>query len=182
MILRLFDLFAAPPGCLQNYPNDATSCELLAHLWGRASRFDPWKATSGQNINADTVLNQWTTADRARDVDVALNSALDQLAYFPLSPQEMQLTRHFINSMYVALKISLEPRKLENFLYENKNSDFLKLIDFGFSKVWAKNTKMELSCGTLSYAAPEVLAKSYTSQCDLWSLGVIVFILLVSWT
>ena len=73
------------------------------------------------------------------------------------------------------------PRKLENFLYENKNSDFLKLIDFGFSKVWAKNTKMELSCGTLSYAAPEVLAKSYTSQCDLWSLGVIVFILLVSY-
>lgn len=71
--------------------------------------------------------------------------------------------------------------KLENFLYENKNSDFLKLIDFGFSKVWAKNTKMELSCGTLSYAAPEVLAKSYTSQCDLWSLGVIVFILLVGY-
>eukprot|EP00435_Cladocopium_sp_Y103_P011757 s666_g3.t1 len=72
-------------------------------------------------------------------------------------------------------------QKLENFLYENKNSDFLKLIDFGFSKVWAKNTKMELSCGTLSYAAPEVLAKSYTSQCDLWSLGVIVFILLVGY-
>ncbi|CAJ1342242.1 unnamed protein product [Effrenium voratum] len=71
--------------------------------------------------------------------------------------------------------------KLENFLYENKDSDFLKLIDFGFSKVWAKNTKMELSCGTLSYAAPEVLAKSYTSQCDLWSLGVIVFILLVGY-
>ncbi|CAK9060708.1 Calcium-dependent protein kinase 22 (OsCDPK22) (OsCPK22) [Durusdinium trenchii] len=71
--------------------------------------------------------------------------------------------------------------KLENFLYENKNSDFLKLIDFGFSKVWAKNTRMELSCGTLSYAAPEVLAKSYTSQCDLWSLGVIVFILLVGY-
>ncbi|CAE7170981.1 CPK22, partial [Symbiodinium pilosum] len=71
--------------------------------------------------------------------------------------------------------------KLENFLYEKKDGDFLKLIDFGFSKVWAKNTKMELSCGTLSYAAPEVLAKSYTSQCDLWSLGVIVFILLVGY-
>lgn len=41
---------------------------------------------------------------------------------------------------------------------------------------------MELSCGTLSYAAPEVLAKSYTSQCDLWSLGVIVFILLAART
>lgn len=71
--------------------------------------------------------------------------------------------------------------KLENFLYERKDTDFLKLIDFGFSKIWEKNTKMELSCGTLSYVAPEVLAKCYTSQCDLWSLGVIVFILLVGY-
>eukprot|EP00928_Gymnodinium_smaydae_P068630 TRINITY_DN5180_c1_g1_i1.p1 TRINITY_DN5180_c1_g1~~TRINITY_DN5180_c1_g1_i1.p1 ORF type:complete len:540 (-),score=115.84 TRINITY_DN5180_c1_g1_i1:96-1715(-) len=71
--------------------------------------------------------------------------------------------------------------KLENFLYESKESDFLKLIDFGFSKIWEKNTKMELSCGTLSYVAPEVLSKNYTSQCDLWSLGVVVFILLVGY-
>lgn len=71
--------------------------------------------------------------------------------------------------------------KLENFLYERKDTDFLKLIDFGFSNIWVKHTKMELSCGTLSYVAPEVLNKSYTSQCDLWSLGVIVFILLVGY-
>lgn len=71
--------------------------------------------------------------------------------------------------------------KLENFLYETKESDHLKLIDFGFSKVWKKNTKMDLSCGTLAYVAPEVLEKDYTSQCDMWSLGVIVFILLVGY-
>lgn len=71
--------------------------------------------------------------------------------------------------------------KLENFLYEAKDTDFLKLIDFGFSKVWSKNTKMEVSCGTLSYVAPEVLAKSYDSQCDMWSFGVVVFILLVGY-
>jgi calcium-dependent protein kinase len=71
--------------------------------------------------------------------------------------------------------------QLENFLYERKDNDFLKLIDFGFSNIWERNTKMDLSCGTLSYVAPEVLAKSYTSQCDLWSLGVIVFILLVGY-
>lgn len=68
--------------------------------------------------------------------------------------------------------------KLENFLYDQQGSDNLKLIDFGFSKIVKPNTKMALSCGTLSYAAPEVLTKSYTSQCDLWSLGVVVFILL----
>mmetsp|Transcript_66089 Transcript_66089/g.125059 ORF Transcript_66089/g.125059 Transcript_66089/m.125059 type:complete len:530 (-) Transcript_66089:177-1766(-) len=71
--------------------------------------------------------------------------------------------------------------KLENFLYERKDTDHLKLIDFGFSKIWQPNTKMALSCGTLAYVAPEVLDKSYTSQCDLWSLGVVVFILLVGY-
>jgi len=68
--------------------------------------------------------------------------------------------------------------KLENFLYDTPDSNHLKLIDFGFSKVWAPNTKMALSCGTLAYVAPEVLGKNYTSQCDLWSLGVTVFIVL----
>jgi len=68
--------------------------------------------------------------------------------------------------------------KLENFLYEEKGSDHLKLIDFGFSKIWNPNTTMAMSCGTLAYVAPEVLNGSYTSQCDLWSLGVVAFILL----
>jgi len=68
--------------------------------------------------------------------------------------------------------------KLENFLYEAKDSDHLKLIDFGFSKIWHPNTTMAVSCGTLAYVAPEVLEKSYTSQCDLWSLGVVAFVLL----
>jgi len=71
--------------------------------------------------------------------------------------------------------------KLENFLYDFKHGDHLKLIDFGFSKVWDPNIKMHVSCGTLSYVAPEVLDKSYTKQCDLWSLGVIAFILLAGY-
>jgi Ca2+-binding EF-hand superfamily protein len=71
--------------------------------------------------------------------------------------------------------------KLENFLYDYKDSDHLKLIDFGFSKVWDPNVKMRVSCGTLSYVAPEVLKQSYTSKCDLWSLGVITFILLAGY-
>ncbi|CAK0871934.1 unnamed protein product [Prorocentrum cordatum] len=68
-----------------------------------------------------------------------------------------------------------------DFLYDRKGSDHIKLIDFGFSKMWDPNVKMQASCGTLAYVAPEVLEKSYTSKCDLWSLGVITFILLAGY-
>jgi len=71
--------------------------------------------------------------------------------------------------------------KLENFLYDKPGSSHLKLIDFGFSKIWDPNVKMHVSCGTLSYVAPEVLEKDYTSQCDLWSLGVVTFIVLAGY-
>merc|ERR1719408_278870 len=40
---------------------------------------------------------------------------------------------------------------------------------------------MDLSCGTLAYCAPEVLKQNYTNQCDMWSFGVIVFILLAGY-
>ena len=69
--------------------------------------------------------------------------------------------------------------KLENFLYDAQGSDFLKLIDFGFSKFFRVSQKMKEAMGTLSYVAPEVLRHRYAKgSCDMWSLGVIVFILL----
>jgi len=68
--------------------------------------------------------------------------------------------------------------KMENFLYDQPGSNQLKLIDFGFSKMCNPGTEMQSSLGTVAYVAPEVLLQSYTSQCDLWSLGVISFVLL----
>jgi len=68
--------------------------------------------------------------------------------------------------------------KIENFIYSTKGGSHLKLIDFGFSKMWDQRRKMHASCGTLSYIAPEVLHGGYTSQCDLWSIGVVAFLLL----
>jgi len=71
--------------------------------------------------------------------------------------------------------------KLENFLFEQRRSHHLKLIDFGLSKILPPDSKMEVSCGTLAYVAPEVLMKSYTSKCDMWSVGVVAFILLAGY-
>eukprot|EP00439_Symbiodinium_sp_Y106_P063416 s2231_g9.t2 len=69
--------------------------------------------------------------------------------------------------------------KLENWLYEKKGGQDLKLIDFGLSKFWRPDKSMEMRVGTLDYMAPEVLHRNYTSKCDLWSLGVIAYTLLV---
>lgn len=71
--------------------------------------------------------------------------------------------------------------KLENYLYQKRDNNLLKLADFGFSKVRQPDTRLKSCCGTLAYVAPEVLGCNYDSQCDLWSLGVCVFILLVGY-
>mmetsp|Transcript_81466 Transcript_81466/g.174474 ORF Transcript_81466/g.174474 Transcript_81466/m.174474 type:complete len:763 (-) Transcript_81466:99-2387(-) len=72
--------------------------------------------------------------------------------------------------------------KLENFLYESTAKGApLKLIDFGLAKAWdpAVSAPMTEACGSSMYVAPEVLRKrGYTNKCDIWSLGVIVFMLL----
>lgn len=70
--------------------------------------------------------------------------------------------------------------KPENIMYStNGDTQEIKLIDFGLSKQ-AKNSKQNLGTvvGTPYYVAPEVLEGVYGMECDLWSLGVVLYILL----
>jgi len=78
-----------------------------------------------------------------------------------------------------AHKIAHRDLKLENFLYERKDTNHLKLIDFGFAKILGCGGKMSQACGSIHYVAPEVLAHSYTEKADLWSMGVIAYMMLV---
>jgi len=70
--------------------------------------------------------------------------------------------------------------KPENVLYSSEAKKTLKLMDFGLAKALdANDSTLETRCGTLHYVAPEVLGRSpYTHKCDLWSLGVILYVLL----
>jgi calcium-dependent protein kinase len=69
--------------------------------------------------------------------------------------------------------------KPENVLLEELNDIMnIKLIDFG-TAVQVKNSKTAKGAvGTAYYIAPEVLSGTYNSKCDLWSCGVLLFILL----
>jgi calcium-dependent protein kinase len=54
----------------------------------------------------------------------------------------------------------------------------LKLIDFGLSKHHDSHETFHQMVGSAYYIAPEVVAGSYYQRCDIWSLGVICYILL----
>jgi calcium-dependent protein kinase len=96
-----------------------------------------------------------------------------------------QTTREMLRAIgYLhAHRIVHRDLKLENFLYESEQTNStLKLIDFGFAKVWDPDTPMLASCGSIAYVSPDVLSgQGYTAKCDLWSMGVIVFMLLVGY-
>ncbi len=77
-------------------------------------------------------------------------------------------------------KIVHRDLKPENLLLLYKSEDDLtiKVIDFGTSRTFDPNTKMQHKFGTPYYIAPEVLKKMYDEKCDVWSCGVIMYILL----
>jgi calcium-dependent protein kinase len=69
--------------------------------------------------------------------------------------------------------------KPENILLETKKigDHTIKLIDFGTAN-FVKSNKLTLQIGTAYYMAPEVINQNYDEKCDVWSCGVIMYILL----
>lgn len=68
--------------------------------------------------------------------------------------------------------------KPENLLLTSKSNFNIKIIDFGTAQIFDKQQAITTKLGTPYYIAPEVLNKSYDSKCDVWSAGVILYILL----
>ena len=70
--------------------------------------------------------------------------------------------------------------KPDNFLFKKKEINSpIKLTDFGLSRKIVPGSKLHSLLGTPFYVAPEVLEKKgYTEKCDLWSIGVTMYLLL----
>jgi len=54
----------------------------------------------------------------------------------------------------------------------------IKLVDFSSSQLYLPEKYLEYPIGTTYFIAPEVLALHYNQQCDVWSMGVILYLLL----
>jgi len=94
-----------------------------------------------------------------------------------------EVTKNVTDAIAYIHKIGIVHRDLkpENLLFLNKDGDSpIKITDFGLAKFRANNgVEMHTACGTPGYVAPEVLkSENYTKAVDMWSLGVILYILL----
>ncbi|KAK9762551.1 Serine/threonine-protein kinase [Basidiobolus ranarum] len=67
--------------------------------------------------------------------------------------------------------------KIENILIADDGS--IKLIDFGLSNLFSTRSHLSTFCGSLYFAAPELLhARAYTGpEVDVWSMGIVLYVL-----
>lgn len=89
--------------------------------------------------------------------------------------------RQLLSAINYCHKKSIVHRDLkpENMLLEqDKDLEKLKIVDFGTSLSFDPERALDEKLGTAYYIAPEVIKKNYNEKCDLWSCGVIMYILL----
>ncbi|PON82571.1 Calcium dependent protein kinase [Trema orientale] len=92
-----------------------------------------------------------------------------------------ELTRTIVGVVEACHSLGVMHRDLkpENFLFVDQKEDaLLKTIDFGLSIFFKPGEKFSDVVGSPYYVAPEVLRKRYGPEADVWSAGVILYILL----
>ncbi|XP_018532010.1 myosin light chain kinase 3 isoform X2 [Lates calcarifer] len=80
-----------------------------------------------------------------------------------------------MHKMYI-LHLDLKP---ENILCVNRATNKIKIIDFGLARIYKPREKLRVNFGTPEFLAPEVINYDFVSfNTDMWSLGVITYMLL----
>ncbi|KAG1169106.1 hypothetical protein G6F70_008695 [Rhizopus microsporus] len=94
--------------------------------------------------------------------------------------QARRFARQILSALDYCHRNSIVHRdlKIENILVSQEGN--IKIIDFGLSNLFSTKSNLSTFCGSLYFAAPELLnAKAYTGpEVDVWSFGVVLYVLL----
>ena len=111
-----------------------------------------------------------------------LNENEEIMTYNLKSKQQMVILKKIFKQIFLAINylhgIGIVHRDLkgENILWDGKN---IKILDFGCSSNFKDNEKLTEKIGTPLYVSPEVIEGYYNEKCDIWSIGILFYILLV---
>ena len=118
--------------------------------------------------NEDFIKNQ-LEKDKSIKTDNQYLQFIKENSHKKMPTEELNYKNQ--NNSGIKKTLTLNSMKMKNFE--------LKLIDFGCAKIFSKSKKnFEDTIGTLIYCSPEVLRNNYNKQCDIWSCGVIMYVLL----
>lgn len=97
--------------------------------------------------------------------------------------ESRQMSRKLLEALYFCHKKNIVHRdiKPENILLSSRESNTnIKLADFGCAKLLTGGKCLKTLCGSPQYVAPELYLHQdgYDERCDLWSAGIVIFILL----
>ncbi len=106
----------------------------------------------------------------------------------PVSEKESKkIMKHIVDAIYYLHKRDIVHRdlKLENILIKDINlingECYIKITDFGLSsqrETVGTESMFDDYCGTPLYMAPEIIENHpYSQLCDVWALGIIMYIL-----
>ena len=88
---------------------------------------------------------------------------------------------HDNNILHRDLKLeSILIESIDNVIIKNENIELynIKISDFSSARSFRKIKNLSKKVGTPYYIAPEVLNRNYNEKCDIWSIGVLMFMLL----
>ena len=132
------------------------------------NRSDEEIENGGTKMNNIKVYNQNFIQNQLKTHKTLKEEKISQI----INNKNHQKTKAEIStSPNIKKTLTLNSMKMKNFE--------LKLIDFGCAKIFSKHKKnFKDTIGTLIYCSPEVLKNNYSKQCDIWSCGIIMYVLL----
>ena len=140
-------------------------------------------------LNHPNIIKLYNVSETDEEINILLECA-ENGSLYSLIQKEKGFSEHkaykyfiqIVNAVYFLHQNNIIHRdiKPENILVGE--NDLLKLCDFGCSKELTMNNRSTF-CGTIEYMAPEIVAnEKYDYSVDIWSLGILLYELLMGYS